>query len=66
MAVKLAHSPVITGIRHPNGDPQGRAETLDWLAARFTDYGWRPEELRPAEEMFLGSSPVADRMAARR
>ena len=65
MAAKLAHLPVVTGIRHPARHPEGRAETLDWLAAKFTDYGWRPNEMRPAEEMFLGASPVADAMEAR-
>lgn len=45
-------------VRHP----QTREQAYGWLAARFTDYGWRPEEMRLAESMFLPATPVADAM----
>jgi len=61
MPAKLAHPPVITGIRHP-GRADARAKILDWLATQFTHI--TPDEMRTAERAVTGSSPVAGRMTA--
>ena len=61
MPAKLAHPPVVSGIRHP-GRADARAEILDWLAAQFPHIS--VAEMRTAERAVTGSSPVADRMAA--
>jgi len=55
---------------HPGSDDdavttaQAREQDYDWLAARFTDYGWRPETMREAELVFSPATPVADAMRA--
>jgi hypothetical protein len=52
--------------RHDSEDrpAQTRAEAYDWLAAKFTDLGWGPQEMRAAELVFAEGTPVADAMRA--